>query len=249
MIKSQGRVTVRASRRRFLLLCSVTLMPLLTSCLRRERPQSAPEVRVELVAPTADDAFPQPTPVPTLELLRGFIFPIAGACLPQSDTLMPNAPRPYRNGIHEGVDFYASDNCNKRITKGTEVLAAKGGRVIRADLDYHDLTAQQVNFYWGRSDEEALDAFRGRQVWIDHGSGIVTRYCHLSGIAPGIREGMTVEQGQIIAYVGESGTPESVTAPGTEYHLHFEVRVGPIFLGKGLPPDEVRALYERLFRP
>jgi hypothetical protein len=27
--------------------------------------------------------------------------------MPSSDTLMPNAIREYRNGIHQGVDFYA----------------------------------------------------------------------------------------------------------------------------------------------
>ena len=49
------------------------------------------------------------------------------------------------------------------------------------------------------------------------------------------------------AFAGESGTPESVTDPGTEAHLHFEIRVGDSYLGKGLPPDEVRQLYLQAF--
>ena len=101
----------------------------------------------------------------------------------------------------------------------------------------------------GFTDEAALDVFRGRQVWVDHGNGIVTRYAHLSSVATGIDVGTWVTAGTRLGTVGESGTPESVTEPGSELHLHAEVRVGNSFLGKGLPPQEVRALYERLFAP
>lgn len=201
------------------------------------------------------------TPVPTAtpeapgpQDLAGFAFPIEGACLPTSDNLMPNAERPYRRGIHEGVDFYDSDNCTP-IGAGTEVRAAKAGRVIRADIIYEELTFEELNELYaridemGKCDEDALDRFRGQQVWIDHGKGVVTRYAHLGGIAPGIRQGVEVQQGEVIGYVGESGTPESVTSPGTENHLHFEIRVGEEFLGQGLPPEEVRALYEAAFSP
>jgi murein DD-endopeptidase MepM/ murein hydrolase activator NlpD len=181
------------------------------------------------------------------DALLGFAYPLRGACLPQGDQLMPNAPRPYRNGIHEGIDFYQVDNCTA-IGLGTEVLAAKQGRVVRADLDYHDLTAAELQQYSDDpTTEVALDVFRGRQVWLEHEGGVVTRYAHLSGIAPGIEVGKSVVQGEVVGYVGESGTPESLTNPGHEYHLHFEVRTAAAFLGDGLPPAEVRSLYHRLF--
>ncbi len=77
-----------------------------------------------------------PSPVATPEL-TAFSYPIAGACLPSGDQLMPGASRPYRQGTHEGVDFYESDNCTA-IGFGTEVLAAKDGKVVRADSDYKD---------------------------------------------------------------------------------------------------------------
>jgi murein DD-endopeptidase MepM/ murein hydrolase activator NlpD len=188
------------------------------------------------------------TPVANGEL-RGFVFPIVGACLPQGQQLMPNAPRPYRQGVHEGVDFYDSDNCVS-ITRGTPVVAAKAGVVIRSDLNYVDMTPAELDAHLANpTTDEALDAFRGRQVWIDHGGGVVTRYVHLLSIAPGITQGTRVSAGQIVAFVGESGTPESITNPGTEYHLHFEVWVGGSFLGKGLPPAEVRRLYTLFFSP
>jgi len=191
---------------------------------------------------------------PDLSVFRNFIYPIKGACLPSGDQLMPNAPRPYRDGVHEGIDFYGSDSCTT-VEKGTPVLAAKDGVVIRADRDYTELTQAQLDAANQRiadgypNDFAVLDLFRGRQVWIDHGNGIVTRYAHLSGVADGVEVGAKVVQGQTIAFVGESGTPESITNPGTENHLQFELRTGDSYLGEGLPPDEVRALYENLFKP
>jgi murein DD-endopeptidase MepM/ murein hydrolase activator NlpD len=215
--------------------------------------EGSPKVQITPLAPTPSSI---PAAEPTVEVteVQGFIFPIEGACLPSNDDLMPNAPREYRDGIHQGVDFYGGDNCVS-IVRGTPVRAAKAGRVIRATLNYHDLTWDELQALNERlalgeaNDPDILDAFRGRQVWVDHGGGLVTRYAHLEGIAPGIDIGVTVEAGQELGYVGESGTPESLTAPGTEYHLHFEIWVGNHYLGQGLPPGEVRALYEKAFSP
>jgi murein DD-endopeptidase MepM/ murein hydrolase activator NlpD len=191
---------------------------------------------------------------PDLTVFNGFTFPIAGGCLPESDQLMPNAPREYRSGVHEGVDFYSVDNCTT-IEKGTPAVAAKDGVVVRADDDYHPLTQEELATAeariaaGGENDFQVLDVFRGRQVWIDHGKGVVTRYAHLSAIPDEIRDGVTVAQGQTVGFVGDSGTPESISSPGSEIHLHWELRAGDGFLGAGLPPEEVRAIYERLFAP
>jgi murein DD-endopeptidase MepM/ murein hydrolase activator NlpD len=190
---------------------------------------------------------PAPTIEPVSSTLSGFIFPIQGGCLPTGDQLMPNAPREYRQGTHEGVDFYNVDNCTD-IGLGTPIVAAKSGVVIRADLGYVDLTLERYQELAANlTSPESLDAFRGRQVWIDHGNGIVTRYCHLSGIADGVMQGTVLNTGDLVAFVGESGTPESINNPGSQYHLHFEVRVSDSYLGAGLPPEEVRALYVELF--
>ena len=184
------------------------------------------------------------TPAPDL---HGFTYPIAGGCLPKGAQLMPNAPRDYRKGIHEGVDFYNADNCT-RITRGTPVLAAKAGTVIRADVNYvRPSLAQNSAALKDPKTDKSVDQFRGRQVWIDHGGGVVTRYCHLDGIVKGIAVGMTVTAGQPIAMVGETGTPSSYTKPGSEYHLHFEVRIGESYLGKGLRIAKEREVYGALF--
>jgi murein DD-endopeptidase MepM/ murein hydrolase activator NlpD len=202
--------------------------------------------------PPAD--LPSPKVIPQPPAGVGFVFPITGSCLPYDDNLMPNAPREYRAGIHEGVDFYAGYNCST-VVEGTPVSAATAGTVIRADHSFSEMTQEELDALLARSkaqgftDEEGLDRFRGRQVWIDHGNGIVTRYCHLSAIPTAVRPGLQVAAGDLVGYVGDSGTPEAVTAPGTEIHLHFEIRVGDSFLGAGHEPGLVRELWQQAFSP
>ncbi len=60
----------------------------------------------------------------------------------------------------------------------------------------------------------------GRAVILQHGGNITTLYAHMSRFAkPG--SGSRVKQGQIIGYVGQTGT---ATAP----HLHYEYRVNGV---------------------
>jgi LysM repeat protein len=202
--------------------------------------------------PPSDLPSPRVTAVPQNPIGSGYLFPIGGSCLPNADNLMPNAPREYRAGIHEGVDFYTGYNCAP-VQDGTPVLAVKFGTIIRADHDFVEMTPEKLDEILNRSkaqgytDTEALDLFRGRQVWLDHGNGITTRYCHLSDIPPEIQVRSQVEGGVVIGYAGESGTPEAITNPGSEIHLHFEIRVGDSFLGAGLDPDQVRTVYDDVF--
>ena len=209
-----------------------------------------------VVVPGAEGV-PAPTATPDSDddgqAVTGLLMPISGACLPSSDNLMPNAPRDYRNGIHEGVDFWPGYSC-ATIQRGTPVRAAASGTVTVATLDYQPLTQEEWEAIRRRSQEagrtlpDDLFRLRGRQVEIAHGDGIATRYAHLSSIAEGIRPGARIEQGQVIGYVGNSGTPSGIDDPSASVHLHFEVRVGDSYLGAGLPANEVRTLYQQAFR-
>lgn len=58
----------------------------------------------------------------------------------------------------------------------------------------------------------------GNIVILRHNNGFETYYAHLNGFAPGMRSGKPVSQGQVIGYVGATGT---ATGP----HLHYEIRI------------------------
>jgi len=179
-------------------------------------------------------------------------MPVAGACLTLDDDQMPNATREYRHGVHEGLDFFTDYACVP-VSIDTPALAAAEGVVIRADKDYRKLTQKEIDDLevraaaQGYTDEGTLDKFRGRQVWVDHGGGIITRYCHLNGVPQEIQVGSHVKQGDTVGYIGDSGTPESASNPEFEIHLHFEIRVGDSYLGAGLGLLETRNIYERVF--
>ena len=163
--------------------------------------------------------------------------PIAGVAVPAEAELLPEAARDYRAGIHEGIDFPAD--------AGTPVVASGDGVVVRADRDFADWSAEERAaaladaIALGRTPERTLDRIRGRQVWIDHGRGVVTRYAHLESVA--VAAGQHVRAGEVIGAVGSSGYPEG--GP----HLHFEIRIGESYLGDGLTPAELaRALRDAL---
>jgi murein DD-endopeptidase MepM/ murein hydrolase activator NlpD len=107
-----------------------------------------------------------------------------------SSRFNPSRRHPVLNRIraHKGVDYAAP--------VGTPVRAAGEGRVKFA--------GQQGGY--------------GNVVELEHGSGVVTVYGHLSRFAANLRRGQRVELGQVIAYVGATGL---ATGP----HLHYEYRI------------------------
>lgn len=165
-------------------------------------------------------------------------LPIAGRAIPTEAELLPEAARDYRAGIHEGIDFAAD--------AGTPVLAAGDGVVVRADRAFTDWSAEEraaalaEAVTLGRSPERTLDRIRGRQVWIDHGRGVVTRYAHLESVA--VAAGQHVRAGSVVGGVGSSGYPEG--GP----HLHFEIRLGESYLGDGLTPAALARALRETFR-
>ncbi len=91
--------------------------------------------------------------------------------------------------LHKGLDISAPT--------GTPVYATATGTIIR----------------------EGLSQGYGKNIMIDHGNGVVTRYAHLSRYA--VKKGQVIKRGELIAYVGNTGRS---TGP----HLHYEVRLNGI---------------------
>jgi len=100
---------------------------------------------------------------------------------------------------HEGIDFSAP--------RGTDVYATADGVVVDATSRY-----KPNNGY-------------GKEIIIDHGYGILTRYAHLDRIL--VKPGDVVKRYTIIGKVGDTGRS---TGP----HLHYEV----VTDGKNVNPDE-----------
>ena len=117
---------------------------------------------------------------------------------------------------------------------------------MRIDRDYAERSVEARDqalaaaVVLGYTPSSTLDLIRGRQVWIDHGRGIVSRYAHLSAVAP-LAVGAAVSQGEVIGSVGSSGLPEG--GP----HLHLEIRVGTSYLGDGLAGDALQAAIAAAF--
>jgi len=185
--------------------------------------------------------------------LSGLRMPIVGASLPDLNTLLPGAPRAYRNGIHQGFDMMPG-HIGVPTGYSAPAVAAKDGTVIRADLDYREMTPQEHQAALeaarnsGTTPPEILDMLRGRQVWIDHGAGVITRYCHLSGVASGVTEGSEVAAGDIVGFVGNSGTEGGVAGTQAGAHLHFELRIDDRYFGEGMSPDQIRERARELFQ-
>ena len=93
-----------------------------------------------------------------------------------------------RMRAHKGVDYAAPT--------GTPIRATASGTVV----------------FSGRK------GGYGKTVILKHGKRYDTLYAHMSRFGKGIRPGKTITQGQIIGYVGQSG---SATGP----HLHYEFRI------------------------
>ena len=233
--------------RPILLVALIVAAAVFGTRMRDAHASSAPTgAPVVAALPSPSEAGPLDTTVDVAEHGRGPIVPASaltgfalppGYEVPDDPDLLPNSPREYRAGYHEGVDFPLSMNM--------PVYAAKGGVIVRIDASYVEwsdeelIAAQDAAYRLGFTPPETLDTLRGRQVWIDHGDGVVTRYAHLSAVEP-ISVGSYVTQGTLIGRVGNSGLKAGP-------HLHIEIRVGEDYLGDGLTGDSLLRVLHRAF--
>ena len=107
---------------------------------------------------------------------------------------------------HLGIDYHAST--------GAPVVAVANGVVVSAG--------------WAGGG--------GNQVRLRHAGNLETYYLHLSRFRKGIRAGAHVSQGDVIGYVGMTGT---ATGPHLDYRLKKNgAFINPLLYHRSLPPGE-----------
>ena len=91
--------------------------------------------------------------------------------------------------LHGGIDLAAAE--------GTPIYASRAGTVVYADWDIGS---------------------GGKYVSIDHGDGYKSQYLHMTDkMEFVVKKGQTVQQGELIGYVGDTGVT-------TGFHLHFVIK-------------------------
>ena len=185
----------------------------------------------------------------------GFLKPpLEGLKVPKYRGQLPGSPRQYRNGIHQGFDFY-SGYAGITINKKTPALAAADGTIIRIDQDYREMTMAErdkilaVVKTGGAPMGKDLDWLHGRQVWILHQNGVVTRYSHLSAVEPGLKVGDQVKAGAAVGRVGNSGTDSGALANDEDVHLDFEIFIDQKPYWDGLTQAQAREVLVKVFEP
>ena len=133
---------------------------------------------------------PEPTPTPELANFVGQVNLIIPVAGVRPDQLLDTFDDARSEGrVHDEIDIMAAAE--------TPVLAAADGRILKlSNSDRGGTTIYQLN-----ANQE-----------------LVFYYAHLSRYADSLAEGNTVKQGEIIAYVGDTGN----AGPGN-YHLHFSI--------------------------
>ena len=108
---------------------------------------------------------------------------------------------------HEGIDYIHSDSTSPNIS----VYAAGAGVVV-----YVRTGCPQDTIFSANNDRRECGSGWGNHVVIDHGSGIYTRYAHLSPNSIDVLVGDLITRGDIIAQMGNTGRSDV-------RHLHFEL--------------------------
>lgn len=158
-----------------------------------------------------------------LQRKEKYIIPVEWGSISENPSRVPNAGRPYReditDGIHHWWDVYWPLE-DKTIALGDALVI----RVVR-DFEYSDLWKLNRSSVLSELDEaKNLDIYRWNQVWLKTMKWDVVFYSHLTEISDTIVEWKIINQGDFIWTTGITGVPDKNY---TDYHLHFTIHKNP----------------------
>jgi murein DD-endopeptidase MepM/ murein hydrolase activator NlpD len=123
--------------------------------------------------------------------VKGFVFPVQGGVEFIDSWGYPRMTGTASAHWHQGTDIFSP--------KGTPVVASESGVLDRI----------------------GTASLGGNKLWVKGDSGNDYYYAHLVSFAAGMRDGLRVNAGDVVGYVGDTGN-----ARGTPPHLHFEIHPG-----------------------
>lgn len=121
-------------------------------------------------------------------VIHGFVFPVGDPHTFGDSFGAPRMMGTEYEHAHQGTDIMAPT--------GTPLLACERGVIAKM----------------------GSDVLGGTKIWVKGESGTYYYYAHLSAFAEGMANGLVVDAGTVIGFVGDSGN-----ARGGAPHLHFEI--------------------------
>ena len=110
-------------------------------------------------------------------------------------------------GPHSFSSSFGAPRSGGRLHQGNDIFAAYGTPLYAAER--------------GVVGQLGTNSLGGIKLWITGETGTSYYYAHLAAFAPGVVNGMLVEPGDLIGFVGNTGN--AITTPP---HLHFEIHPG-----------------------
>ena len=149
-----------------------------------------PPPATDPVAPAPEELPAAPAPAPTVSSFVSTIKLIIPVAGVKPEQLLDTFGDARSEGrLHDAIDIAAP--------AGTPVLAAADGRIVKL---------------W-QSERGGMTIYQ-----LGPNQEVIFYYAHLAGYAPGLAEGNNVRQGDVIAYVGDTGN-----AGTGNFHLHFSM--------------------------
>ena len=102
-------------------------------------------------------------------------------------------------------DWYDAARSGGRTHQATDIMAPRGTPIVSPET--------------GVLSQVGSNPLGGNRVWVSGGSGYHYYLAHMNAFAPGIADGVKVQAGQLLGFVGNTGTGASKTDP----HLHIAI--------------------------